>query len=405
MDAKKRVEKLEKQLTFLRKKYYVKSFFRKAKRLVTDFIPLQSITPEYCSQRKIVRASEEIETFLPKNFSKPETSIKTKINAVEIFELKNVFCIPNSTYFLDLKKEKIFFEKWHDDDRTHYLYNTTNLLQHSVTLAKVKNYKNLTFNEEAIFLGGTFTFNYYHFFTEILSKIEFFNYIPDTKNKIIVVSKEVEKIENLKELLFFFLKDYKIMFLENDHYYHFKKIWHITSPTYTIPNVLPGEKFESGFSKHSKESLKYLRQVSFENIDYLRINIKPVKKVFISRKSKFRKYNEEEIVELAKNYGFQEVFFEELNIHEQIFLVNNADYIIGPSGAAWTNLLFTKPGAKGLTWLSSVWGDFAIYSTMAKHMNFDLYFYIYSQTSDDFHEDYWLDPNTFSNQLEKLLDL
>ncbi|WP_241507615.1 glycosyltransferase 61 family protein [Chryseobacterium piscium] len=108
---------------------------------------------------------------------------------------------------------------------------------------------------------------------------------------------------------------------------------------------------------------------------------------------------------MAKDFGFEEVFFEELNIHEQIFLMNNADYIIGPSGAAWTNILFAKPNAKGLTWLSTVWGDFSIYSTMAKHMKFDLFFYIYPQVSEDFHEDYRLNPEIFSEQIQKLLAL
>ncbi|UOE38498.1 glycosyltransferase family 61 protein [Chryseobacterium oryzae] len=372
---------------------------------MTDFLPLNLITSEYYTEREIAKKPENIEMFLPKNFSDSQTTVSTTINAVEIFALRNVYCIPNSTYFLNLKKDKIFYEKWQDDTRIHYVYNTTNLIQHSVTLAKVKNHKNISFNKEAIFLGGTFTFNYYHFFTEILSKIEFFNNIPDAKDKIIVVDKDVEKTENLRELLSIFLKDYKIMFLEHENYYHFEKLWHITSPNYTIPNIMPGEKYESSFSKLSKNSLEYLRKKCFEGINYNKIKIKPVERVFISRKSKFRKYNEDEIFAVAKPYGFEEVFFEDLNIHEQIYLVNNAEYIIGPSGAAWTNILFTKPNAKGLTWLSSVWGDFSIYSTMAKHMNFDLYFYIFPQISDDFHENYILDAEIFSEQLKKLISL
>lgn len=405
MDNREQIENLEKQLISLRKKYYVKSFFRKAKRLVTDFIPLNLINSSNFTQRYIVKESEDVELFLPKTFSKPQISVKTNVNAVEIFVLKDVLCIPNSTYFLDIKKEKIFYEKWHTDNRIIYVYNTTNLIQHSITLAKVKNHKKITFNSEGIFLGGTFTFNYYHFFTEILSKIEFFKYIPDAKDKIIVVDKKIEEIENLKELLLFFLRDYKVLFLGHENYYQFDKLWHITSPNYTIPNIMPGEKYESGFTKLSKDSLEYLRKKCFENLNYEKVNIKPVEKVFISRKSEFRKYNEEEIFKIAKDYGFEEVFFEELNIHEQIFLMNNADYIIGPSGAAWTNILFAKPNAKGLTWLSTVWGDFSIYSTMAKHMKFDLFFYIYPQVSEDFHEDYRLNPEIFSEQIQKLLAL
>lgn len=405
MNAKEQIENLETELKALRKKYYIKSFFRKAKRLVTDFLPLDSIPSEYCTERIKVSEKQEAELFLPKTFHAPQVSVKTPKNAIEIFALQNVLCIPNSTYFLDLKKEKIFYEKWHDDDRIIYVYNTNNLMQHSMTLAKVKNHKNIYYDEEAIFLGGTFTFNYYHFLVDILSKVEFFQHIPDAKNKLIIVDEDVQKVENLKDLLHFFLKDYKIIFLSHEkNYYHFKKLWHITSNNYAVPNIMPGVDYEAGFTKLSKPSLQYLRKTAFDNLDLTKVRIEPVKKIFISRRSQYRKYNEEEIREKAQKYGFEEVFFEDLNIHEQIYLVNNAEYIIGPSGAAWTNVLFANPGAKGLSWFSSVWGDFAIFSTLAAEVNFDLYFYIYPQDYEGFHEDYRLDPEIFDKQLEQLLN-
>lgn len=406
MNAKEQIENLEEQLKALRKKYYIKSFFRKAKRLVTDFLPLDSTPSEYCTEKITITEKQEAELYLPKTFHAPQRSVKTPKNAVEIFALHNVLCTPNSTYFLNLKKDKIFYEKWHDDDRIIYVYNTNNLMQHSITLAKVKNYKNVYYDEEAIFLGGTFTFNYYHFLVDILSKIEFFQYIPDAKNKLIIIDEEIQKVENLKDLLYFFLKDYKILFLSHDkNYFHFKKLWHITSTNYAIPNIMPGEVYEPGFAKLSKSSLQFLRKIAFDNLNLSKVHIDPVKKIFISRRSQYRKYNDEEIFEVAKTFGFEEVFFEDLNIHEQIYLVNNADYIIGPSGAAWTNVLFAKPGAKGLSWYSAVWGDFAIFSTLAKEVNFDLYFYIYPQNDEGFHEDYKLDPEVFRQYLDKLINM
>ncbi|WP_051890849.1 glycosyltransferase family 61 protein [Chryseobacterium sp. JM1] len=406
MNATEQIENLEKQLKALRKKYYIKSFFRRAKRLVTDFLPLDSIPSEYCTEKILVSEKQEAELFLPKTFDAPQISVKTPKNAIEILALKDVLCIPNSTYFLNLKKDAIFYERWHDDDRITYVYNTNNLLQHSMTLAKVRNHKNVYYDEEAIFLGGTFTFNYYHFLVDILSKVEFFKYIPDAKNKLIIIDQDVQKVENLKDLLMFFLKDYKILFLSHEkNYYQFKKLWHITSTNYAVPNIMPGVKYEAGFAKLSKSSLQYLRKTAFDNLDLSKVHIEPVKKIFISRRSQYRKYNDEEIFETAKKYGFEEVFFEDLNIHEQIYMVNNADYIIGPSGAAWTNVLFAKSGAKGLSWFSSVWGDFAIFSTLAKEVNFDLNFYIYPQDYEGFHEDYRLDPEIFDKYLKQLFNL
>ena len=145
------------------------------------------------------------------------------------------------------------------------------------------------------------------------------------------------------------------------------------------------------------------KKICLENLDLTKVKTEKVEKVFIARKSQFRKYNEAEIIKVAKDFGFQEVFFEDLNIHEQIFMVQNAKYITGPSGAAWTNLLFADSNAKGLTWLSSVWGDFSVYSTMAKIIGFDLNYYIYPQVTEDFHEDYILNPKIFAQHLKTLL--
>lgn len=403
MEVDKTIKILEKKLKNLKRKYYFKSFFRKARNLVTEFLPLDEITEEYFSLKITVKEKKEVPIYLPKIFSKNQIQTNTIIEKIQIYALQNIYCVTNSTYFLNSKKDKTFYEKWHDDDRNHYLYNTKNLLQHALSLVKVKNLQKIYFETEAIFLGGTFTFNYYHFLIEILSKTEFFNQIPNYKDKMIVVDAQVQGNKNMIDLLNFFLKDYKILFLESNNYYHFKNLWHITSPNYTIPNVINGTKYEAGFTKLTAESLDYLKIKCLENVDQKQINIENIEKIFISRKSKFRTYNQNEIFQIAQKHGFKEVFFEELNIHEQIFLVQNANYIIGPSGAAWTNILFTKPNAKGLTWLSSVWGDFSVYSTMAKHMQFDLYFHIYPQISDDFHENYWLDPEIFSDQLKKLL--
>jgi capsular polysaccharide biosynthesis protein len=403
MDAREQIENLERQLVALRKKYYLKSFIRKAKRLVTDFLPLQNADQSIIVTEKTILPAAETDNYLPKKQGENQVKISTPINAVKIYELENVYCISNSTFFLTLKKDKIFYEKWHDDKRIHYVYHTTNLLQNAVTLAKVQNRKSIRLKEEAIFLGGIFTFNYYHFVLEILSKTEFFSEIPEYHEKIVIVDEVVTQNENMKTLLSFFVKDNNIRFVDHQTYFNFEKLWHITSPNYTIPNIVTGEKYEAGFSKFTPSSVQYLRKICLENLDLTKVKTEKVEKVFIARKSQFRKYNEAEIIKVAKDFGFQEVFFEDLNIHEQIFMVQNAKYITGPSGAAWTNLLFADSNAKGLTWLSSVWGDFSVYSTMAKIIGFDLNYYIYPQVTEDFHEDYILNPKIFAQHLKTLL--
>ncbi len=72
------------------------------------------------------------------------------------------------------------------------------------------------------------------------------------------------------------------------------------------------------------------------------------KRIFISRaKAPCRRIrNEEALMELLAALGFVSYSLEDLSIQEQATLFKNAEVIVGPHGAGWTNLIFCKPGTK-----------------------------------------------------------
>ncbi|QBO58182.1 glycosyltransferase family 61 protein [Chryseobacterium salivictor] len=395
--------KLDKLLSLQRKKYFLKSFFKKANRLIVDFVPLDEITPTYCSESILVEDTKTTTAFTPKEFDKDEKKVETGIFPVKIYALKNGYVTPNSACFLTKNLKAIYFEKWHEDQRDIYVYNSPNLLSHGQSLAKVNNLPKALYDIDAVFFGGTFTGNYYHFLLEIISKAEFLANIPGSADLAVILDISVQQNDNLKTIAEFFLKGYRLQYLNHDQYHGFKTLWFITSPNTTIPNISEGSKYEAQFTKISEKSVRFIREKVLENYDVNKVRIENAEKVFIARKSEFRKYNETELLAVAEKYGFKAVCFEELNIHEQIFLLQNADYIIGPSGAAFTNLIFAKENSKGLIWLGSVWSDFSVFSTLAKFVNFDLYYYRYKSESSDFHENYKIDINIFERQIIQLL--
>lgn len=403
--SKHDIKKRHRILLWKKIKYSIKSFFIKPKALFVDFLPLEIISNDFCTLQSVAKPSAKIKTYLPKRILEDQKYVETSTLEIKIFSLKNVMITGNSSFFVALKKNKIFYEKLHTDNRPIYLYEDKNLGFHSNSLAKIRNYDIKEYSYDAIYLGGIFTFNYYHFLIDILSKIEFLESIPNSKSLKIVLDSSIKENENLKTVAHFFLKDYDIEYLENEYFHSFKNLWFINTPNPTIPNVMEGTTYEAGFTKISPESIDYIRKTCFANYNTKKVNVMPVSKVFIARKSIFRKYNEDELLNIAKNYGFKPVYFEDLNIHEQIFIMNNADYIIGASGAAWTNLLFSKPNSKGLTWLGTVWGDFSVFSTIAKLVNFDLYYFRNKSKTQNFHEDYTIDPQVFEEQVIKLLKI
>lgn len=403
----KKQKDLDKYLSFQRKKYYFKSFFRKAKRLIVDFIPLQQIDAGYCSERHTLRAQEVSSVFCPKDFKSDIVEKPVSLLPVEAFSLRDVYFSLDSNTFLTKNLKTAFYEEV-EKFSTEYtlMYHSKNLLFHSEKLAKLNNLPKIDLGRGVLFLSGNFCFNYFHFLIEILSKVEFLKKIPHHEQLLVVTHQKVEEIENMKVLLSFFINENEIRFLSEDHYYTAPKVWHISYPNVAVPNIGEGEEYKAEFAKFSPHSIDYLRTVCLSNLDMNAVRIDPISKVFLARKSQFRKYNEDELLQVAEKYGFQAVYLEDLNIHEQMYLMQNADCIIGPSGAAWTNVLFAQPGkTKGLLWLANVWKEFSIFSTLAEFSGFDLYHWRFGDESLGFHEDYVLDTNEFELQLNRLLAL
>lgn len=403
--SKHDIKKKHRILLWKKIKYSIKSLFVKPNALFVDFIPLDDIDDSFCISKTLIKPSSKIKTYLPKEISEEQKYIQTFSPDIYLFLMKDVIVAGDSSFFVSVNKTKIFYEKLHTDNRTVYLYEDRNLGFHSASLAKIRNYDVKEYPFDAIYFGGIFTYNYYHFIIDIISKTQFLGSIPESKSLTVILDSSIKENENLKALAYFFLKDYKVEFLDSGYYHSFKNLWYINTPNPTIPNVVDGTKYEAAFTRMLPESIEYIRTICLENYDVEKVNVKATSKVFVARKSTFRKYNEEELLNIAKTYGFQPIYFEDLNLHEQIFIMRNADYIIGSSGAAWTNILFTQSTGKGLIWLGTVWGDFSVFSTLANLVNFDLYHLRYQSKSEDFHENYILDPKVFEDHLIQLLKL
>jgi hypothetical protein len=121
---------------------------------------------------------------------------------------------------------------------------------------------------------------------------------------------------------------------------------------------------------HGGLSNKPPRNEIFEIYERLKINInihnidekyKNLKNIYISRRtwlnndksnigtdytSRRKMVNETELVEELKKYEFEEIFAENLNSDEKIYLFSNAEKIVGSIGGGMANLLFSDKNTK-----------------------------------------------------------
>lgn len=129
-------------------------------------------------------------------------------------------------------------------------------------------------------------------------------------------------------------------------------------------------------------------------------------RIYISRRAagKRRIVNEDEIISLLQNFGFQIVYAEKLSFQDQVKLLSRARYLASNHGAGLTNMLFMKNRARILE-LRHV-SDYInnCYFVLASALKFD-YFYQLCGSKPDLADPHTADLIVQPEELEKNLSL
>ncbi len=88
-------------------------------------------------------------------------------------------------------------------------------------------------------------------------------------------------------------------------------------------------------------------RICFEYLQKNEIKIKPIPKLYVSRKKAQRRkiINEQEVEAYLLKQGFEQICFEDYTVFEQIFLMQNANVLVSMHGAGLTNIIFMDPGS------------------------------------------------------------
>lgn len=192
--------------------------------------------------------------------------------------------------------------------------------------------------EFGIMLTGNYCQNYYHMMYEIMVKLMFINDANIPIEVPLIVDEIVFKTESFKQLFETLNRtDRKVETIAEKEMVEFGILFCISAVNRIPPNL---KDIYNILATDIVFDIILMRRMR-ECLLAVKSNRHFPKKIFISRKnSNNRKYNEAEVVDLVKKYGFSVVLPEEYNFFEQITLFNEADNIIGASGAAFANILF-----------------------------------------------------------------
>lgn len=322
-----------------------------------------------------------------------------------VFERARVSVISSSVILDD---EQVVIDRAMGPGYKNYNYAAGHIVMHGENTAVVRLRKSRNI-KSGIFLGGNGSFNYYHWIVEILTKLEFLTMLPERYQKYpLLVSEDAVGIPSFKVTLDLLGRGREIVVLKRESSYVVDELVHINTPNNLPFNLFGNQKFSCSYAAIDSGSIDYIRRTALEIIHATATHQNYPKKLFLCRKSGRRNYNQDEVFSYLAKFGFIKVFLEDLCFFEQARTVHNADIIVGPTGAAWTNLIFCRSGAKGLCWMAEEYGDFSAYSTIAGMLGMDLRYFTYKadvHSADELYsKDYYVDLSMVEWGLSTLTD-
>jgi len=212
-----------------------------------------------------------------------------------------------------------------------------------------------------VFLGGNGSYNYYHFLVELAPKLLYLEMLEDSIP--VLVPPAVERVAQFRELLELLAPSRRFVVMRDDRMYACQKLHYLTAPTLMPINLREDCLPQASDLYIDKASLLEVRRKA---LHHYRRDAEGAQgtRLFLTRQTDYRRYNQDQLVDAASQFGFVSIDLGSLSLAEQVRQFWGADFIIGPTGAAWTNLLFARPGAAALYWIWEEYQDFAPWAAL-----------------------------------------
>jgi capsular polysaccharide biosynthesis protein len=342
-----------------------------------------------------------VESFSPRSIDNQFIKSEVVLPSLNLYHFNDIVVNTCSSNLIPLSGEKIIFERVFSADLQYCNYTTGIIRHHNDHSALFKYAKNKRLIDNALYLGGNGVFNYYHWLIEIVPKLTLIT--PELLKKYnirtLILDQSVKDIASFQKTLNLFLScnsiNLNIIYETRKVDLHVKNLFYINN----INNIVFNSRSKLSslsFSCYSPNLIQKTKEIIINGIDSDSSNKDYPKKIFLARSHKSaRAYNQQEIQSYLETQGFVAIYLEQLDFDEQVILFRNADFIIGPSGAAWSNIIFCQQNVKAISWLPQHLSEFSVFSTIAHIVNCDLRF-IFTEADDknDIHSNYHIDINS-----------
>jgi hypothetical protein len=313
----------------------------------------------------------------PKFIGAEQQCIEIKIPSISLYEFYYCQISVISRAFI-LNDNSIVIEKIHTVSEKFSKYDKGSLIHHyQNNLGVVKKNHGCQIIENGILINANNENNYYHWMLDIIPQFQYLDSLPEKyKDYSVFISDRAKDIKSVSDMLKLLAVKRKIKFISSKRYYIFKSLLVINSPNRIHPNMIGSAWLDADCSYFRPNSIHFVRHLVLKS--FPKSPKKNFKRIFLAPLMKHRKYNRDEVLSVLDKYDFTVVNPEKMGLVEQAEIFNNADVIIGPTGATWANLIFAKPGAKALCWMAEEWGNFSAFSNIATMVDVELDYLTYA---------------------------
>ena len=284
-------------------------------------------------------------------------------------------------------------------------YSAAQLLYHGNALALARPATQPEHLDKGVLISGGSEVNYYHWVLEILSQLQFLDELPTAfADYPVLMSANSQSIAAIKALIEAIGINRPVVYLQSVASYQVADLLLISAPNNYITNFKGAAYSLANYSFARPEAIRFLRDKARPMAANVARQSLP-KRVFLGRKGFLRPYNQAQILARLEPLGFVCVYMEEQDIQHQIAIMANADLIIGPTGAAWTNIIFASPGARALCWMAEEAGAVSCFSNLAAIVGVEMDYLPYqantSASREIYYKGYAIDAEAIVNWLSQ----
>lgn len=252
-----------------------------------------------------------------------------------------------------------------------------------------------------IMINGKFSKNYFHSIMENLIRLLVVNDTEIPQEVPLLVDDKVRAIPSLSSILKILnaKANRQIVYLSPSKIYNVERLYYVDHINKLVPHTKVNVD-KTGIVAFDKTYLMRMKNTLLEHV-----SDKPTpKRIFLTRKNtNHRNFNENEIFSILEPLGFVKVAPEEYTFEEQMALFNHAEWIVGGSGAAFTNVVFCSDGCK-IVIFRPIRNKHTspLFPTLAylNHCNMVYFLPSQSDSNTSVHTDYRIDTTAFKKYIQ-----